>query len=255
VTRRKRHPLRVAEDLVGKVGKYLGLYGTLVRISQLAPMAVGLAIVFFSPTAWLSGTLRQWALAGVIVGGVAGAAALARYRARVEDQHDFAAGLLLLAVVAAAALRFHLALVDLGFLARWPFLAPIHDFYLGSDVGERLYNVTTAAWFAAALYLAALGLPLYVRGRALRRKAESERPTAADVARAEEALATLRDLIAALQATNEALQREHRHLTAELAERDAAVAARSPGSDVERPDIERRRGREPAPPRSEEEQA
>jgi hypothetical protein len=254
VTRRKRHPLRVAEDLVGKAGKYLGLYGTVVRMSQLAPMAVGLAIVFFSPTAWLSGTLRQWALGGVIVGSVAGAAALARYRARVEDQHEFAAGLLLLAVVAAAALRFHLAVVDLGFLARWPFLAPLHDFYLGSDVGERLYNVTTAAWFAAALFLAALGLPLYVRGRALRRRAESERPAAADAARAEEALTTLKDVIASLQATNEALQREHRRLAAQLAERDAAVAARGPGSDVERLGMEPRRRREPPPRRSEEEQ-
>jgi hypothetical protein len=241
VRRRKRHPVRVAESLVGTAGRYLGMYGTVVKLAQLAPVAVGLAIVFFSPSAWLSGTLRQWALAGVIAGGVAGAAALARIGLRSEQQDDFASGLLLLAIVAAAALRFHLALADLGFLARWPLLQPLHDFYLGSDLGERLYNGATAIGFASTLFLATLGLPLFVRGRAARRRAESELPVAAVAARAKEAFTALTGALEALERTNEALRRENQDLTAELAARNEGGTGGRRKTDASEPDPAPRR--------------
>lgn len=204
-------------------GRYLGLFGTAVKLAQLVPVALGLAIVFFSPSAWLSGTLRRWAVGGVIAGAALGMASLAAARARIDDEEGFGGGLLLMALVATAVLRFHLALVDLTFLESWPFLRPLHDFYLGSDLGERLYNVTTAVWFGLAVLLATWGLPLHVRGRAARRSAEGEPTAAAGADGARAALTTLSAAIDALEASNAKLREENERLRSEAAERRATA--------------------------------
>lgn len=62
------------------MGKVVALYGTAAKAVQLVPVLVGLGIVFFSPAAWLSPTLRRWAVVGLLVGSLAGMAALAGAR-------------------------------------------------------------------------------------------------------------------------------------------------------------------------------
>ena len=210
---RPRHPLRRAEAALAAIGKYLGLFGTAMKLVQLAPAAAGLAIVFFSPSAWLSGTLRLWSFGGVVVGALLGFAALAALAPRLAERERVGLGALTVAVASAAVLRFHLALVDLGFLERWPFLSPLHDFYLGSDLGERLYNVGAAFWFALALAFATLGLPTYLRGRAERRAA-AERASSGTATGVRPALKALADAIAALEKANADLRAENARLIA-----------------------------------------
>jgi hypothetical protein len=220
---RRRGRLRRVETVIGATGKYLGLIGTALKLAQLAPAAVALAVVFFSPSAWLSDTLRRWSLAGVVAGSAAGMGAWAAVRTRVADPGRLGAGLLLLGLASVVALRFHLALVDLAFVTRWPVLQPLHDFFLGTDLGERLYNLGTAAWFGLALFLATLGLPLYARGRADRRGAAAA--TAPDTHALHGALATLTDGIVALERANEALRDENERL------RERLMALEAPADD------------------------
>lgn len=239
--RPERGPLRVIERLVGTALKYLGLFAAAMKLVQLVPAAVGLAIVFFSPSAWLSATLRRWAVGGVLVGSLAGMVALARMGARANDRGSIAAGALLGALACAAALRFHLALVDLAFLDSWPFLQPLHDFYLGSDLGERLYNAVTALWFGLTLFLATLGLPLYLRGRARAERAEAEAAAPTGAAEAREALTKLSTGIDVLERANAALQEENRRLASELADTRARLDRTAHGTGGEPP------GSEPSP--------
>lgn len=227
----ERGPLRRLEKAIVTAGKYLGLFGTAMKLAQLVPVALGLAVVFFSPTAWLSGTLRRWALAGVLLGSTTGMVALASLRGRVEDRERFGAGLLLIAVLAAALLRLHLALVDLTFLERWSFLQPLHDLYLGSDLGETAFNVLTALGFAATLFCATLGLPSYLRGRAERRQTEADAAARGSVGQLRTALTALRTGIDALERRQDALETENRRLHEALAAREREAASSAPGSD------------------------
>ncbi len=222
----ERRPLRRVEKAITTAGKYLGLFGTAMKLAQLVPVALGLAVVFFSPSAWLSGTLRRWAFVGVVVGSAAGMAALAVLRDRVEERERFGAGLLLVAGVAAAMLRLHLALVDLTFLERWPFLQPLHDFYLGSDLGETLFNLLTSVGFGATLFLATQGLPVYLRGRAERRRSEADTAAPTSLAQVRSALATLTTGIDAIERRQDALEAENRRLREALQGSDDAAAVR-----------------------------
>jgi hypothetical protein len=217
---RPRAVLRRIERLIGATGKALGLIGTALKLAQLAPAAVALAVLFFSPSAWLSDTLRRYALGGVVAGSAAGVSAWVALRARVTNRERLGAGLLVLGLACIAALRLHLALVDLAFVGRWPVLQGLHDAILGTDLGERLFNLGTAAWFGLAVLLATIGLPLYVRGRADRRHALSA-ATASDARRLDEALATLAGGIEALARANETLREENRRLRERLAALEA----------------------------------
>ena len=233
---KKRHPLRRVEKLIGTAGKYLGLATTAMKLVQLVPAAIGLAIVFFSPSAWLSSTLRHWAMAGVALGSVAGMVAFAALGPHVDDQERVGAGALLLAAAAAAVLRFHLALVDVAFVESWAWLQPLHDAYLGSDLGELAFNGLTALWFALALLFSTFGLPLYVRGRAGRRAAEATATTAAGTASSLTATLTrLTDGVAALERDNAELREANRRLRKRLEEQRATIERlreRAPGPRV-----------------------
>ena len=221
---RPRQPLRRVETGLAAVGKYLGLFSTAMKLVQLAPAAVGLAIVLFSPSAWLSGTLRVWSFGGVVVGAAVGLGALAAVGARLGERERVGLGALAVAVASAAILRFHLALVDLSFLERWPFLGPLHDFYLGSDLGERLYNLGAALGFALALAFATLGLPTYLRGRAERRAASA--PSSDATKGVQPALTALTEAIAALEKANAELRAENARLRAQRAEAPGDAGAR-----------------------------
>jgi hypothetical protein len=206
---------RWAERWIAAAGKYLGLVGTALKLAQLAPAAVGVAVVVFSPSAWLSDTLRQWAIGGIVAGGVAGMVVVAAYGGRIARRERLAAGLLVAALVAGAALRLHLAVADLAFVGRWPFLLPLHDAFLGTDLGERLFNLGAAAGFGLTVFLATLGLPPYLRARG-RSRARSTAATP-DAAPLHEALATLSAGIATWQRADEELREENRRLRERLA--------------------------------------
>ena len=193
---RPRHPLRRVEAGLAAVGKYLGLFGTAMKLVQLVPAAAGLAIV--------------------LVGAALGLAALAALPPRLAERERVGLGALAVAVASAAILRFHFALVDLSFIGRWPFLGPLHDVYLGSDLGERLYNVGAALWFALALAFATLGLPTYLRGRAERRAAAT--PSTDPKPGVRPALTALTEAIAALEKANGDLRAENARLRARSAE-------------------------------------
>ncbi len=235
---RKRPPLRRVESAIATAGKYLGLFGTAMKLAQLAPVALGLAIVFFSPSAWLSDTLRLWAFAGVVLGSVGGMTALAAVRDRVEDRERFGAGLLLVAAITAAVLRLHLALADLTFLERWSLFQPLHDFYLGSDLGERLFNLLAALGFAATLFLTTLALPTYLRGRAERRQEEADPVAQGTVTQLRSALTTLQTGIDALEGRQSALEAENRRLRDALGRRHDDAPRRARGADTDPASIE-----------------
>ncbi len=230
MTTEARGPLRRLEKAIVTAGKYLGLFGTALKLAQLVPVVLGLAVVFFSPTAWLSGTLRRWAIVGVLVGSAAGMATFASLRGRAEDRERFGAGLLLIAVVTAALLRLHLALVDLTFLERWSFLQPLHDLYLGSDLGETLFNVLTALGFAATLFCATLGLPSFLRGRAERRQTEADAKAPGNVGQLKRALTALTTGIEALERRQDALEAENRRLREALTAREREAASSGPAT-------------------------
>jgi hypothetical protein len=195
-----------------------------MKLVQLAPAAVALALVFFSPSAWLSGTLRLWSFGGVVVGAMLGLLALAALAPRLAERERVGLGALAVAVACAAILRVHFALVDLNFLERWSAFWPLHDFYLGSDLGERLYNVGAALWFALALAFATFGLPTYVMGRAERRAADAVGPKGA-AAGVRPALTALTAAIDALEKSNAALREENARLRARGADVPGASQA------------------------------
>lgn len=246
-----RRQRRWAERWIAAAGKYLGLVGTALKLAQLAPAAVGVAVVVFSPSAWLSDTLRQWAFGGIVAGSATGMVVLARYGGRIARRERRAAALLVAALATGAALRLHLAVVDLAFVGRWPVLLPLHDAFLGTDLGERLFNLGAATGFAFTVFLATLALPPYLRARG-RRRARST-ATMPDAAPLHEALATLSEGIAAWQHANEQLREENQLLRDRLAALHAlAEASGEPPpaaatSDAHVPTVDRRSRAEPPP--------
>jgi hypothetical protein len=222
-----RRQRRWAERWIAAAGKYLGLVGTALKLAQLAPAAVGVAVVVFSPSAWLSDTLRQWAVGGIVAGSVAGMVVVAAVGRRIARRDRLAAGLLVAALLTGAVLRLHLAVADLAFIGRWPVLLPLHDAFLGTDLGERLFNFGAATGFGLAVFLATVGLPPYLRARG--RLGTPSTATTPDAAPLHEALATLSEGIAAWQRANEHLREENRRLRERLAAlqalREASEAA------------------------------
>ena len=211
--KRARSFLGSVEAALDAAGKYLGRIGTVGKLAQYAPVVLGLLVVFFSPNAWLSATLRRWALGGVAVGAIAGGAALARVGVRSAHKQGLAFVLLLALLISAALLRLHVAIADVAFVERWPLLRPLQDLYLGSDGGEAAFNALTALGFAAVVATATLGFPVYLawlRERRQVRAAASEGSApalhaaldalAGGVRRLEEQVATLRTENAALRA-------------------------------------------------------
>ena len=164
-----RSILKVGGRTYGWLRDALRVYGTAVTLVQLLPVLIALAAVLFSPTAWLSATLRRWVFAGAIVGTVVGMVLLAR-RAGPGDLRRLLAGKLRTravalsrltwwglscALLAAAALRLHLATVDIGFIESYPFMVPLFDFYLGGGrLAGAVFNVLAA--FLSALFVGGL---------------------------------------------------------------------------------------------------
>lgn len=178
-------------------------------------MVVSLLVVFFSPSAWLSATLRRWALGGTVVGAALGALLLARVGVRTAHKQGLAFVALVALLVSGGLLRLHLAIADVLFVERWPLLVPLHDLYLGSDAGETAFDLVTALGFAVVVASATLGLPVLVAWlRERREAAAAKRPDpATTIAR------TLRELQGAVerqQARVDTLTRERDALAAEL---------------------------------------
>ena len=141
------------------VKKSLGLYGTAVALIQLLPAVVALVVVLVSPTALLSPTLRRWLLLGTLVGSLTGMvlfasrAGIGNIRKALRGQRISRLASLkrlarlgaVVAVVCGAALRLHLAVVDVGFVASFEFLTPVFDFYLGGGpAAALLFNALAA---------------------------------------------------------------------------------------------------------------
>jgi hypothetical protein len=217
-----RKRTRRVERWFGAAGRYLGLIGTALKLAQLAPAAAGVAVVVFSPSAWLSDTLRQWAFGGVVAGSAAGMVTLAAVGRRVVHRQRLGSRLLVAAFVVAAALRLQLAVVDLAFVGRWPLLMPLHDAFLGTDLGERLFNLAAAIGFGLTVFLATVGLPSYLRTRGGRARAPDAAPDAAPLL---EALATLNDGIASLRRAHDEVREENQRLRDRLAALEATPAA------------------------------
>lgn len=212
-SKRPRSFLADVETVLDRAGAYLKHVGTVTKLAQLVPVIVGLLVVFFSPSAWLSGTLRRWAFAGVAVGAWVGIMTLTRVGARQVHKQGFAAVLLAASVSAAAVLRLHLAIADVPFIERWPFLQPLHDLYLGHDLGELAFDVLAAFWFAVLVASATLGLPVYL---AWRRERHHAAQTADDESELQKALTTVARGMTDLTASVKRLQDEKRVLEAEL---------------------------------------
>lgn len=225
--KRARSFLGGVEAALDAAGKYLGRVGTLGKLAQYAPVVLGLLVVFFSPSAWLSGTLRRWSLGGVAVGAVAGGAALARFGARSAHKQGLAFVLLVTLLVSAALLRLHLAIADVPFVERWRVLQPLHDLYLGSDAGELAYDALAGFWFAVVVASATLGLPVHLAWLRERRKARADAPPDED-ARLRTALAQVTTGLERLQEQASSLRDENAALEDELATaRDELAAARA----------------------------
>lgn len=143
----------------GLIKDSLKLYGTAVVLIQLVPAAIALVVVLLSPTALLSATLRRWLLLGTLAGSLAGMAAFASRAglgnirkalrgervSRLASLTRLARVAVVAAVALAATLRLHLAVVDVGFIEQYAFLAPLFDFYLGGGQPAALvYNAIAA---------------------------------------------------------------------------------------------------------------
>lgn len=190
----------------GWLRKLLTFYGTAVTVAQLVPAAVALVVVFVSPTAWLSATLRRWVGFGALAGTLLGVLILARVAGprslRLRASGGSARGQRLAtvawwglgaAIVSAAAFRLHLAVVDVAFVQSVPLLTPVLDYYLGG--GPRaafVYNALAAALVAITLAGVVAGAPaglLRLRERrAARRSLFEEGGPAAALDKALEAL-------------------------------------------------------------------
>jgi hypothetical protein len=241
--RRARSFLGGVEDALDAAGKYLGRVGTLSKLAQYAPVVLGLLVVFFSPSAWLSGTLRRWSLGGVAVGAVAGGAALARFGVRSAHKQGLAFVLLVTLLVSAALLRLHLAIADVPFVERWRVLQPIHDLYLGSDAGELAYDALAGFGFAVVVASATLGLPVYLAWLRERRKARADAAEDED-ARLRTALAQLTLGIGRLQERTGALRDENAQLRDELAATRTELNAAKDELGTARDEAARRRREE-----------
>ena len=236
--KRERGALRRIERWFSTLAKYFGYYSTAVKLAQGVPILVGVAVVLFSPTAWLSATLRTWAYVAMAVGSLAGMVALGVLVARDRDRRTHAYWLLGLLLTAGAVLRVHLATIDVGFVERWTVLRPLQDFFLGSDLGEVVFNGVAAALFALMLFAATLGLPLFVKWRS---RAASSAP--ADEAN-EDAGTRVRgalDLVSAEFATLQQrvgdLEQENRELRERLEAREAEAPRSTAQASDEASDV------------------
>lgn len=233
--KRTRTFLGDVEHALDVAGRYLGRVGTLGKLAQAAPVVLGLLVVFFSPSAWLSGTLRTWAFAGVAVGAVVGALAVALGAVRSAYKQGLVFVMLVTFVVGAAALRLHLAIADVRFVERWMVLQPLHDLYLGSDAGELAFDAVTSLGFAVVVAAATVGLPVFVvwlrqrRDEAAKRRGGG-RDLAATLAEVTRGVQRLEERIAELGAENRRLERE---LAAARSELERVRAAPSTGERAE----------------------
>lgn len=214
--KRARSFLEIVESALDTVGRYLGRIGTVGKLAQAAPVVLSLLVVFFSPSAWLSATLRRWALGGTVVGAAIGAALLAGVGARTAYKQGLAFVTLVVLLVAGGLLRLHLAIADVLFVERWRVLIPLHDLYLGSDAGETAFDLVTALGFAVVVSSATLGLPVLLAWlRERREAAASKRPDdATTIARS---LRELQGAVARQQERLDDVTRERDAMAAELA--------------------------------------
>lgn len=224
--KRARTFLEAVESGLDTVGRHLGRAGTIGKLAQAAPVVASLLVVFFSPSAWLSGTLRRWALGGTIVGAAIGAVLLARVGARTAHKQGLAFVALVTLLIAGGLLRLHLAIADVLFVERWRPLIPLHDLYLGSDAGELAFDLLTALGFVVVVAAATLGLPVLVAWlRERRAAAAATRPD--DAATIERSLRQLTKALARQQARLDEMTRERDALASEVAE----LRATPPGDD------------------------
>ncbi len=171
-----RAVLGAGSKAYGWVKNALGFYGTAVTLVQLVPAIVALLLVFLSPTAWLSATLRRWVAFGALAGALVGMAVFAR-AAGPRQLKDLVLGAgarsgrlagvawwgLGVGLAAAAALRLHLAVVDVAFVNAVPFLTPVLDFYLGGGAGAATsYNALAAGLAGLTLAGVVSGAPAAV---------------------------------------------------------------------------------------------
>ncbi len=237
---RARRLVGAGNKAYGWLKGVLGFYGTAVTVVQLLPAALALVAVFVTPTAWLSATLRRWvglgALAGALVGMVvlaraAGPRALLGRGDPVGRRSGRLAGLawwgLGVGVVASAAFRLHLAVVDVSFVSSVPLLTPLLDFYLGGGrAAETLYNALAAALAGVALAGLASGAPAgLLRWREARRARRELLEEGGALAALDEALASL----ASARSAVEAAKAQVAGMAVELAELRAAAGRDAPG--------------------------
>ena len=158
----------------GLIKRSLGLYGTAVALIQLVPAIVALVIVVLTPTALLSSTLRRWLLLGTAVGSLAGMALFASRAgignirkalrgeriSRLTDLTRLARVAAVVGIVAGAALRLHLAIVDVAFVESFPVVTPLFDFYLGGGApAALLFNVLAAVLAGLTMTAVVAGAP------------------------------------------------------------------------------------------------
>lgn len=204
----------------GWLRKVLTVYGTAVTVAQLVPAAIALVVVFVSPTAWLSATLRRWVGLGALVGTVIGVLVLARVavplaRRALRDGGAVRARRLaavawwglMAGVVSAAAFRLHLAVVDVAFVQSVPFLTPVLDFYLGGGPGAATaYNLIAACLAALALAGVVAGAPAaLLRWRERRKARQALFEEGGPMAALEKALEALDQARAAVERSKDAV--------------------------------------------------
>lgn len=223
---RERNPFLRFERWFTRLAKYFGYYSTAVKLAQGVPILVGVAVVLFSPTAWLSATLRTWAYVAMAVGSLAGIVALGMLVARSRDRHAHAYWMMGLLVIAGAVLRLHLATIDIAFVERWALLRPVQDFYLGSDLGEVTFNAVAALLFAAMLFAATVGLPLFVKWRAAGAETGSDAADPGSAARVRDALDLVSAEFVKLHQRVGDLEEENRELRARLSESERETERR-----------------------------
>lgn len=209
-----RRTRSAAKRMFDGVLRAASVYGAAVKLAQLAPLAFGLVLVALTPDAWLSGTLRRWALGGMLLGSAAGCVGL--YLLSSQGQLKRAAATAFAVLVAAALLlRWHLAVVSVPFIEAYPAFQPLFDFYLGTGEWQvRLYNALAATLFALAAAAATLALPAWLASRRSRAgAADEDKRRAAELAAAARTLATGLEW---LQRRADDLEEDNRRLRAEV---------------------------------------
>lgn len=139
-----------------------------------APVVLGLLVVFFVPSAWLSGTLRRRSLGSVAIWAVAGGVALPRIGVHSAHRLGRVFVLLVTLLVSAALLRLHLAIADVPFIERWRVLQPIHGLHLGSDAGALAFHALAGFSFAAVVASATVGSPFHLAWPRERRRVRAD---------------------------------------------------------------------------------